>query len=235
MSTCKTVVIHQPDFMPYLGFFHRFLSANLYIVLDHVQFVTNSSKSWMHRDKIKTAHGEDWLTLSVKKAARGTPINQIELSTETDYKTANLNLIRANYRHAPYYGEIMPHVEKLYDNLPTLLVDFNMRSIDMLLELLGICIPKVFSSSLTPQGSKNAMLIDLLHKVGATDYLSGVGARAYMDVAAFETAGIRVIWQEFAHPVYLQQHGEFIPFLSTLDALFNCGIIGTQKLLKGAL
>ena len=65
----KVVVIHQPDFLPYLGFFHRLLHADLFVLLDHVQFVTNGSRSWTHRDKIKTAQGERWLTVGVKKVA----------------------------------------------------------------------------------------------------------------------------------------------------------------------
>ena len=101
----KTVVIHQPDFMPYLGFFHRFLLADLYIALDHIQFV-HSSRGWTHRDKIKTAFGERWLALSVKKAPRDTPINKIELTTTTDWVGNNLNLLRENYRKAVHRRSI---------------------------------------------------------------------------------------------------------------------------------
>ena len=92
----KTVVIHQPDFVSYLGFFQRLLHADLYIVLDHVQFVNGSSRAWMHRDKIKTAQGEKWLTVSVKKAPRDTAINQIELSTDKDWRQDKLRLVEQN-------------------------------------------------------------------------------------------------------------------------------------------
>lgn len=227
----KTVVIHQPDFLPYLGFFHRLLFADEFIVLDHVQFV-NSSRGWTHRDKIKTLNGEKWLTLSVTKAPRDTPVNQIELSSTVDWVTANLNLLKQNYRNAPFFDEVFPFVVSLYDYRPRLMVDFNLRSIEMLMDLLDVRLPWVLSSSMQPEGSSNELLIHLLCKVGATHYLSGIGARDYMQPEMFEQVGIKVIWQNFVHPTYPQQFGPFIPFLSTLDPLFNCGTEGTRKLLR---
>lgn len=228
----KTVVIHQPDFVPYLGFFHRFLAADLYIALDHVQFVNGTSRSWTHRDKIKTPQGERWLTLSTKKAGRDTPINQIELSDTVDWIGANLNQLEQNYRKAPYYGEVMPRVSALYERPSRTLSDFNLRSIEILMDMLDVRVPFVLSSTLDPHGQKNEMLIDLLQKVGATRYLSGTGARDYMALDLFRAAGIEVLWQEFIHPVYPQQFGEFVPYLSTLDALFNCGVQGARELLR---
>lgn len=228
----KTVVIHQPDFVPYLGFFHRFLEADLYVVLDHVQFVNGTSRSWTHRDKIKTSQGEKWLTLSTKKAGRGTPINQIELANTVDWAGANLNQLEQNYRKAPYYDEVMPRVTALYEKPGRMLGDFNLRSIEMLMAMLDVQLPFVLSSTLDPQGQKNGLLIDLLQKVGATRYLSGTGARDYMAPDLFRDAGIEVLWQDFIHPVYPQQFGEFVPNLSALDALFNCGVHGARELLR---
>lgn len=228
----KTVVIHQPDFMPYLGFFHRFLDADEFIVLDHVQFV-HSSRSWTHRDKIKTISGEKWLTLSVKKAPRSTPINQIELSTSVDWPEANLNLLRENYRSAPFFEEIFPLVVSCYDQPPRLMADLNLRSIELIMDLLNVRLPWVRSSSLQPEGSSNELLINLLERVGATHYLSGNGARDYMQPEKFAQAGIEIVWQQFMHPVYPQQFGTFVPFLSSLDLLFNCGIETSQKILRG--
>jgi hypothetical protein len=228
----KTVVIHQPDFASYLGFFDRCLHADLFIVLDHVQFVTGTSRSWMHRDKIKTANGEKWLTLSVEKAPRGTPINEIKLSGKVDWISDNLNLLKHNYCKAPFFPEIMPLIVSLYQDPPDNLVDFNLRSIELIMDLLDIKIPIVLSSALSPIGSKNELLVDLLKKVDAADYLSGVGARDYLETSVFTNANINVIWQQFNHPVYPQQFGAFIPYLSVLDALFNCGIKGTQQVLR---
>lgn len=230
----KTVVIHQPDFVPYLGFFHRFLHADFYIALDHVQYVNGSSRAWTHRDKIKTAQGEKWLTISVKKAPRDTVINRIELSTDNDWRQNNLRLLEQNYRKAPFYGELMPEIERLYAQPFHMLCDFNIASIEMLMDMLDVRIPWLWSSSLESAGTKNELLVDLLQKVSATDYLSGVGARAYFDPAPFKEADIEVVWQDFTHPVYSQLHGEFIPYLSSIDLLFNCGIEKSREILKGS-
>lgn len=228
----KVVVIHQPDFVPYLGFFHRFLYADFYIALDHVQYVKKSSRAWTHRDKIKTAQGEKWLTVSVKKAPRETAINQIELSTDNDWRMENLSLLEQNYRKAPYYKELMPEVERLYAQPYRMLRDFNMASIEMLMDMLDVRIPWVWSSSLDPVGAKNELLVGLLQKVSATHYLSGVGARDYFEREPFIQSRVEVIWQDFTHPEYTQQFGDFVPYLSALDVLFNHGITTSREILR---
>ncbi len=227
----KIVVIHQPDFAPYLGFFHRFLHADMYIALDSVQYVS-SSRGWTNRDKIKTAQGEKWLSVSVNKAPRHTAISQIELSTIIDWRQDNLRLLEHNYRKAPFYSELMPEVSQLYAKPFQLLRDFNMAFIEMLMDMLDVRIPWVWSSELDPVGTKNELLVNLLQKVAATHYLSGVGARDYFEAEPFTRAGIEVIWQDFTHPLYTQQFGEFVPFLSVLDVLFNHGIKTSQELLR---
>jgi hypothetical protein len=226
----KTIVIHQPDFMPYLGFFHRFLNSDLWVILDNVQFVSKG-KGWNNRDKIKTPNGEKWLTVSVEKAPLNTPINEILLSAN-NWKNDNLNLITANYRKAPFFTEIMPYIEKLYSFECEKLIDFNLKSIDMLLNLFDIKIEKILASPLAPVGKNNELVVDILKKVDADIYLSGVGARAYFEPVIFDNAGIQVIWQEFTHPVYNQLHGDFIPYLSSLDLLFNCGVEESKKILR---
>jgi hypothetical protein len=227
----KIVVIHQPDFAPYLGFFHRFLYADMYIALDHVQYVSKG-RGWTNRDKIKTAQGEKWLSVSVNKAPLNTAISQIELSTIIDWRKDNLRLIEHNYRKAPFYSEMMQEVSQLYAKPFQLLRDFNMAFIAMLMDMLDVRIPWVWSSDLDPVGTKNELLVNLLQKVSATHYLSGVGARDYFIVEPFARAGIDVIWQDFTHPVYTQQFGEFVPFLSVLDVLFNHGIKTSRELLR---
>lgn len=226
----KTVVIHQPDFLPHIGFFHRFLNADLYVVLDHVQFV-HRHRGWTHRDRIKTSRDVQWLTVSVSKAPHDTPINAIELS-DNNWRMRNLNLVRESYRKVPHFEEVFTELEKLYALPCTKLVEFTMASIDILLRLFDIHVPCVLSSSLQPTGHKNELQVDILRKVGATHYLSGIGARDYFDPAPFSEAGIEVTWQDFKHPVYPQLHGEFMPNLSSIDLLFNCGTERSREILR---
>jgi len=228
----KIVVIHQPDFLPYLGFFHRFLNADLWVILDNVQFLQGSKKSWHNRDKIKTPYGEKWITVAVQKAPIESMIKNIALSNNVAWRTDNLNLLRENYRRAPFFNEVFPHLEALYGFECEKLIDFNLKSIEMLLELFDIEIERKRASSLNPVGKGNELVVDILKKVDATAYLSGVGAKSYYDPKPYEEAGIQVLWQEFKHPVYPQLHGEFIPYLSGIDLLFNCGIEKARKVLR---
>ena len=228
----RSVVIHQPDFLPWLGYFHRLTGADLFIALDHVQFVTGTSRSWTHRDMIKTPQGAKWLSLRVQKASFGTPIRDIQLAPGEDWRRDNLNLIQENYRKAPYFAKVFPRLEELYAR-PTLnMAEMNLASLDLLEDVLDVRTPRLISSQMSPQGSSTAMLVDLLQKAGATRYISGQGARAYLDQNMFAQAGIELVWQAFRHPLYPQLHGEFLPMLSSVDALFNCGLEGTRALLK---
>jgi hypothetical protein len=229
-TTGRTVVIHQPDFLPYLGFFHRLLQADLLVMLDSVQFV--QSGGWIHRDKIKTRQGEGWITISVKKSPLNTAIREIELAQFPDWRNKNLDLIRENYRKAPYFNEIYPYLEHLYHRPCSRLVEFNMHSIEMLAQLFDISLNTQLASDLSCEGRKNQLLVNILKVVGASHYLSGVGAKDYFDPEPFRLANIEVIWQDFKHPMYSQLHGKFIPYLSSIDLFFNCGIERSRQIIR---
>ena len=227
----KTAVIHQPDFLSYLGFFHRFLNTDMWVVLDTVQYVSGTSRCWQNRDKIKTAQGEKWITVSVQKAPAGKAIKEILLS-ESNWRMDNLNLIYNSYSKAPYFDEVMPYIRDLYRFECRRLMEFNLKSAEVLMELFGIKIKIELASNLEPVGKSNMLLVDILQKVRADKYLSGVGAKAYFDPAPFAAAGIEVTWQDFKHPVYPQLYGDFIPYLSSIDLLFNCGIKKSHEILR---
>lgn len=227
----RQIVIHQPDFLPYLGFFHRLINADIYIVLDHVQF---SPRNWTHRDKIKTQNGPAWLSVSIQKSRSNTAIKDIVLAQDGLWRTANINAIKGNYGGSPYFDQIFPKLVMLYSRPITHLVDFNLAGIDLICELLGISIDTRLSSEHLITSRKSEMNAELVAAVGGARYLSGIGARAYHDQTPFNRLGIEVVWQEFTHPIYPQQFGEFVPYLSTIDALFNCGPEETVRLLRSA-
>ena len=228
----KTVVIHQPDFSPYIGFFHRFLESDLYIVLDHVQFVKGTSQAWTNRDKFKSPSGERWLTVGTRKTKLRTPINEVLLSDEQPWRTNHLNQLVSFYRRAPYFEEVYEKLEVLYKIDCQYLYEFNLKSIEIIADMLNVRIPYVLSSKLEPEGTKNDLLVNLLSKVGATHYVSGEGARGYFDPNPFDKANINVLWQKFKHPTYPQLHGDFVPYLSTFDMLFNCGSENSRIILR---
>lgn len=230
----RTAVIHQPDFLPHLAFFHRLLAADLFIVLDTAQFVRGTSRSWMNRDRIKTAGGVKWITIPVQDCPRETAIVDVFLDQRQNWRERHLRQIAESYRRASCFGEIYPRLQALYEGDETGLAQFNMQSIRLLLDLLRVNVEIVFASALDPQGRKNALLVDLLAKTGCDRYISGPGARAYFEPEPFEAAGIEVRWQEFNHPIYPQLHGSFEPYLSSIDVLLNCGAEESAKLLRSS-
>ncbi|MEB3238271.1 MAG: WbqC family protein [Candidatus Sericytochromatia bacterium] len=224
----RRVVIHQPDFLPYLGFFDRLLDCDLFILLDHVQFTKGG---WHNRDRIKSPEGPRWLTVPVQSPT-GLAIAEVRLTADATWPDRHLRQLAEAYRKAPGYAEVRGSLEALYRDLPAGLADFNMRGLVWLMEVFGITVPVVRSSSLRPQGRSNAMLVDLLQKVGATEYLSGVGARAYFDPEVFAKVGVPVLWQDFRHPFHPQLHGAFEPFLSSIDLLMNLGLTEARRVLR---
>lgn len=230
----RTAVIHQPDFLPHLGFFDRLLHADVFVLLDNAQYVDSTSRSWMHRDKIKTPKGAQWISLSVKRAPRDTPICEIELSDKVDWRTNHINLLRENYRKSPYFAEIFPEIVSLYAHPFAKLSDFNRVSIELLMRLFDIRVELIAATGLSPEGKSNELLVDILKKIGADRYLSGVGARDYFRPEPFAEAGVEVLWQDFQHPVYPQLHGDFVPYLSSIDLLLNCGIDQSRKILRNS-
>lgn len=226
----KVVVIHQPDFIPYLGFFDRLLKADIFVVFDMVQF---ERRGWTNRDKIKTDKGERWITVPVKKTARETPINKIMLADDNSWREEHLRLFHENYKNALFYTEILPYIEKLYAFEGKRMMDFNMCSIEMLIELLDIKIDIRYASNMQLSKKSNELIVEVLNTLGEKFYLSGTGARDYFEEKTYTDADIEVIWQDYKPVKYPQQFGPFIPYLSSIDTLFNCGIAGTRKLLRG--
>jgi len=217
----KKICIHQPDFLPYLGFFHRLLSIDLFIILDDVQF---EKGGWHHRDKIKTKQGEQWLSLSIKKGVFPQNINQVELAKNSHiWVEKNLNLLIENYKRSQFFDSYFPEIQKIYLTGFQKMTDLNIAFLDFFLEVFDLQVNVVISSSLNTEGHSNQKLINLIKVTDGTHYLSGVGARAYLNEEMFTQEGIIVEWQNFSHPIYPQLHGEFIPYLSCIDLLFNCG------------
>lgn len=229
----KLVVIHQPDFIPYIGFFDRLAKADIYVVLDNVQYVRGSRDHWTNRDMIKTRKGEKWITVSVKKEHREVKIKDVMLAEESAWRNRCKCLLKENYIRAKYYNDIKTYVEKMFDYQCEYLIDFNLNIIRMINELLGINIEILRASEIGGQGQKDELLIDIMKKIGQTKYLSGVGAKAYCNEELYVKNNIEIIWQDFQHPIYPQQFGEFIPYLSIIDLLFNCGIEKSCRILGG--
>lgn len=215
-----TICIHQPDFAPYLGFFQRLLMSQHFIILDDVKFIRDG---WQHRDRIKGKYGSTWLTLSVRKGSHQQLINKVELSDAPKWVEDNLNLLRECYGKARCFAEIFPQVEAIYGADHRFMIDFNCAFLNLALEYFDITTPISRASEYGINSTSSARVLALVQAKQGDIYLTGMGSRDYLDEEMFRSAGVRVMWQDFRHPVYPQLHGDFEPMLSCLDILFNCG------------
>lgn len=215
-----TICIHQPDFVPYLGFFQRLLMAQDFILLDDVQFIR---RGWQHRDRIKGRTGSAWLTLALRKGEYHQLINEVELSDDPKWIGDNLNLLRECYGKAPYFAEVFPKVEGIYRAGHRRMIDFNCAFLNLALEYFDITTPISRASEYKIKATSSSRLLALVQAKQGDTYLTGTGSRDYLDEEMFRSAGVCVMWQDFRHPVYPQMYGDFEPMLSCLDVLFNCG------------
>ncbi|MEW5772140.1 MAG: WbqC family protein [Thermodesulfobacteriota bacterium] len=210
------VTVHQPDFMPWLGFFARWRDSDLYVVLDDVQFLR---RGWHHRDRIMTAAGPAWLTVPVRKSGRfNQDIRDVEVENGP-WRRKHLAAIAAAYARSPRFAEIFPLLEEVYGRDHARLMDLNLDILRLFARLLGITTPLTMASQHGLAETGTARLVRLCALHGADAYLTGMGSRDYLDEALFTACGIRVEWQEFRPAPYPQLHGAFVPCLSTLDFL----------------
>lgn len=211
------VTIHQPDFLPWLGFFDRWQRSDIYIVLDDVQFLR---RGWHHRDKIKTQNGVQWLTIPVqKKSHYHQTIKEVKINNEENWRYKHLKTIQTSYGKTPNFDLVYSKLSEIYNRNHDLLISFNMDLLRLCSKMFGIKTPVVFASAFNVKSTGSQRLVDLVKSVGGKEYLTGSGSRDYLDEALFKKAGIDIYWQEFEHPVYKQLHGSFEKMLSVLDFL----------------
>lgn len=215
----KLVTIHQPDFLPWLGFFDRWRKSDLYVMLDDVQFLR---RGWHHRDKIKTGSGEAWLTVPVKKKGKfEQTIAEAAIDHERDWRRKHLNAIEAAYKKTRNFSTVFPAIEEIYGRGHELLVDLNLDLLRYCAGELYIETPIEKASRFGVTASSTKRLVELVAACGGDSYLTGLGARDYLEEELFAEKDIEVVWQKFEHPVYTQLHGPFIEALSVLDYLMN--------------
>src|SRR5512139_694547 len=215
------VVILQPGYLPWLGFFEQFYRSDLFVIYDDVQF---DRRGWRHRNRIKGPAGAQWLTVPVLKKGRfAQTIRETRIDTTMAWQRKHLGSLRACYAHAPYFDSYYPGVEHLLQNSWEFLLDLDMALIEVLLGCLGLRRPVQLASEIGGSGRSTERLYEICRAVGASRYLTGEAAKDYLDETLFSAGGIQVEYQHYDHPVYRQLFGAFTSHLSLLDLLFNHG------------
>lgn len=224
------VAIHQPQYLPWLGYFDKIERCDTFVFLDNVQFKKNE---WQNRNKIKTADKWQWLSVPViHKFPQD--INQVEVNNTVQWGKKHLNALVTNYSKTSFFREHIEFFEATYSREWRLLSDINIHLIHYLVKALGISGKKLeLASRYESREGRTERLVDLCLRLGAESYLSGKDGAKYLDVKEFEKKGIRVIFQDYKHPSYPQLFGDFEPFMSVVDLLFNCGPESLSILKKG--
>jgi hypothetical protein len=216
-----TLVILQPGYLPWLGYFDQMRLADVFVHYDDVPF---DKHGWRNRNRIKGPQGAVWLTVPVRHRGRaGQLINEVEIDERQDWRRKHLSAVTQYYARAPFAGAVLPALCDLLRREWPGLAALNLAVIDWLAGQLSISTPCYRASILGIGGDRNDRLIGLCRHFGARRYLSGNAAGAYIDVAQFAAAGIEIAWHDYVHPVYPQLHGAFIPYLSVLDLVLSRG------------
>ena len=221
------VAIHQPCFLPWLGYLDRMRRSDLFVLLDHVQF---ERRGYQNRTSIRVEDEARWLTVPVVQVSQKETIIEKRVDNPPEpldrwWGTKHFQTLRFAYRKAPFFREYAPRVQEILETRHEKLVDVNQAMLDFLREAYAIKTPLVRSSQLQVEGQRSGLLLDVCKVVGAKTFLGGMGgSRTYLDQAEFDRSGVGVEWQAFEHPKYVQCGAAgFIPGLSALDMLFNCG------------
>lgn len=226
--------VHQPNFIPWLGFFAKIAASDIYIVMDNVQFPRNS---WVNRVRVGGNSDSTWLTVPTRHAGKlGLRIDEVEISWDSNWTRKHIAALRQRYARSPWMAEVLDPVEQIFHARHQLLAEQNLALIRLVLQLCGIDRKIIRGSALNGEGANSALIVTMCKAVGATTYLAGQGAADYEDLAVYAANGIAYRKTTFAHPVYPQHAGrEFEPGLSILDALLYTGPARTRELLGAAV
>ena len=221
------IAIHQANYFPYAGFFHKINQADIFVIQDDVKFVNRSN-----RNKIISSSGYTWINVPIKKGHQSLPIMDVKINNEISWRKINYKKICAGYNKAKFFHLYKDYFENLYNKEWKNIFDLNFETIKQVLSWLEIKVKIVIESELGVSGQSTERLVNVCKKLGADTYISGIGGKRYLDEKLFEKNKIILKYQNYNPIRYLQHMSEsFIPNLSIIDLLANVGS-ESGKLLK---
>ena len=215
------VTIHQPEHMPWAGFFHKMSLADKYVILDNVQFKKNN---WQNRNRIISRNGDaQWLTVPVMlKGHTESTIRDIKINEQDDWRRKYWGRIHDSYCKYPYFSHYADQLKDVLNKRHSYIYELNCELISFFRNVLGINNEVVLASELSVQGNSSDLLVSIVKTVGGTTYLSGPDGSKYMDLDLFSKNNIEVIFHQFTPPNYTSDNG-FIAGLSMLDLIMSHG------------
>jgi hypothetical protein len=230
----RVVAAHQPNFLPWLGFWDKLVRADVLVFLDDVQFPRRSAGYWTNRVRLLVGGRPAWATVPIVRSGAGVQeVREVAIDESQPWRERLLRTIRHSYARAPHFADAFEFVRELVETRATRLAEYNELNVRRLARELGLDAGKlVHSSELGAPGSGTDRLIALTRAAGGTVYLSGDGSEGYLDPSRFAGDAPALRFQEYRHPTYAQAAPGFVPGLSIVDALLSCGVDGTRRLLE---
>jgi hypothetical protein len=221
------VVISQPMFFPWIGMFEQIRLADIYVHYDDVQF---SKGSFVNRVQIKTTQGVKWLTVPLQNVSLGQAIDEVRVNSSMHWQSQHLDILKKAYASAPYRKQMLALVESVYNHPAETIGALSRISIDVCCNYYGLSTGRHFVDvrELAIGGSSSQRVLDIVKALGGKQYITGLGARNYLDHQLFENAGICVEYMSYEKTPYPQLHGKFTPYVSILDLIANAGEEGGE-------
>ncbi|MGG3800904.1 WbqC family protein [Metabacillus fastidiosus] len=227
------VAIHQPNFFPWIGYFHKIAKADVFVFLDDIPIPQTGRGSYINRVKILMQGQSKWLTCPIIRGKSRQIIKDVRMDNQQAWKEKTIKTLTFNYRKAPYYKETMEWLTPLLMRKTEYLSEYNMENIRFISNLLEIKTNFQLQSGFQSTLSSTELLIDLVNCVGGKTYYSGKGGHNYQEEDRFKEEGINLVYQDFASFTYPQLNTEnFISGLSIIDCFFNLGIENSKKMLQ---
>lgn len=213
------VGIHQPDYLPWLGLFYKMYLSDVFIHLDDAQY---GNEAGHNVNTIKTPQGAFRLKFPVEQHL-GDLINEVRPKYELKWNEKHLKTLEMNYTKAPFFKETFPEIKELFMTEFPNVAELNIAFNEFFADKFGIKPKFIRSSELNINTKREERVIDLTLAVGGTRYISGNGARAYQIESHFTDKGLELSYLDYKPIVYPQIRGEFLPYMSAIDYIFNCG------------
>ena len=220
------IVISQSMYFPWVGMLEQMRLADVFVHYDDVQY---SRGSFSNRVQVKGANGISWLTVPLRYFHLGQLIDEVMIDDRSDWRGRHRDILRQNYLKAPFRDEMLALVDRVFSQECRTVADISRHSMVELARYFRLNRPRYVSSRDLPiEGTSSERVCDIVRHLDGTAYLTGHGARNYLNHALFEENGISVAYMDYRKTPYPQLHGEFTPYVTALDLVANCGPAGTE-------
>ncbi|MDO9416273.1 WbqC family protein [Pararhizobium sp.] len=229
----RNIVISQSMYFPWVGLLEQIRLADVFVHYDDVQY---SKGSFSNRVQVKGANGVSWLTLPLRDLHLGQRIDQVMLDDRIDWRGKHREILRQAYLKAPFREEMLGLVDRVFSREARTVADISRQSMLELSAYFGLGRPAFLSSDTLPiPGSSSERVCDIVEHLNGTVYITGHGARKYLNHALFEQKGIAVEYMRYACTPYPQLNGVFTPYVTSLDLIANCGAGGATFFQSGTV